>query len=241
VTGEALTEDSPAISEADPAAASAPVETAAASDEPEREESIYEVMKQHMARQKEETEARNAASKQGGRPGPATQRPVQPAAAPPPVEKVSDFENLGALWFAVRQYLSHHARLLESVLGNCTHITALRLEPDAPGGEAVLQMPVAQRNFTNDKARAKLEEAIRAVTGKPLRLRVDFIEPDPNAPVPSGAYSSTGSPSALQRIPPELMDKVKQQPVIKELMKRLDATITQVEMLEEIANPTETP
>ncbi len=42
----------------------------------------------------------------------------------------------------------------------------------------------------------------------------------------------TAAPSATaRRIPPEVLDAIKQQPLVQELMKRLDASVVHVEML----------
>ncbi len=198
------------------------------SDEPEQEENIYEVMKQHMTRQKEELDARNAAARQGqrpanGRPGPA------PAEAPRPIiQRVTNLTDLPAVWTAARGYLAVNARNLETVIGGCTRVDALSLETS----EITLVIPQRFQNWTNDKARAKLEEALRAVTGLTLKLQVQFI--DMPAEPPPGAIGTTDAAAGLaaQRVPPELLAAVKSQPLIQELMKRLDATVTQVEMLQ---------
>ncbi len=181
-------------------------------------------MKQHMARKKEELDAQHAQLKHGHRP------PAPSAPAPRPVEKAPDLADLPGVWLAARNYLLANARLLESVLGNTARIESL----NPAAAEVTLAIPNTQRNFTNDKARAKLEEALRAVTDLPLKLHVNFVEP-PAAPAGSHyAGNSYNLPqAAAQRIPPEVMDAVKKQPVIQELMKRLDATVTQVEILEE--------
>jgi hypothetical protein len=188
-------------------------------------------MKQHMARQKEELEARNAQIRQQRAYGRPALAPVP--TPPPPVQKASDLADLPGVWAAARQYLSDHARLLESVLGACSRVESL----NPATAEITLAIPNTQKNFTNDRARAKLEEALRAVTDKPLKLHVNFVEP-PESTV--GGYStfSGGSLNGLagagiaQRIPPELLEAVQNQPVVRELMKRLDATVTQVEVLE---------
>ena len=62
-------------------------------------------------------------------------------------------------------------------------------------------------------------------------MQVQFI--DMPAEAPPGAIGTTDAAAgmAAQRVPPELLDAVKRQPIIKELMKRLDATVTQVEMI----------
>ena len=207
----------------------APTASSQAGD-PEPEENIYQVMKGHMARQKEELEAKNAAARQGksanGRPGPA------PTEAPPKVtiQRVTDLRDLPGVWAAARNFLSVNARMLESVLGQCTRVDALNLETN----EVTLVIPDRHERFTGDKARAKLEEALRAVTGLTLKLLVNFVDlpldvpPDGVGVVPGAGQG--GGPGA-QRVAPEVLEAVKSQPIIKELMKRLDATVTQVEML----------
>jgi len=226
----------------DPAAAAAvlgetatPEETAApaesGSTEEEGEENIYEVMKQHMRRKQEEIEAKNAQIRAqrtgGGRPAPA--QPAAPA-GPLPVEKAGDLSDLNGVWRAARNYLLANARMLESVLGGCTRVTGLTTDP----AEVVLEVPKTQERFTNDKARAKLEEALRSVTELPLRLRVEFVDP-PRGVTPAGMQPGGPGPSApaatAQRVPPEVIEAVKKQPIVQELMKKLDATVTQVEML----------
>jgi len=203
-------------------------------DEPDGEESIYDTMKAHILAKKEELEKSNTRWKPGS-PGGARPTPVNGVhkpAAPEPVEIVRDLSNLPAIWEAARQYLSIHARLLENVLGGCGRIAAV----DQAQGELTLTLPASQRNFTNDKARAKLEEAIRAVTEKPWRLKVEFIETSEAAGtgaigvVGPGAAGASGL-GVAQRVPPELLEAIRNQPLIKELAKRFDAAITQVEVL----------
>ncbi len=206
------------------------------SAESEKEENIYEVMKGHMRRKQEEIDAQNAQLKQqtNGRPGPPkigvtpygkSLAPVPPS--PKPVEKVADLTDMKRVWLAARNYLTANAGYLESVLGGISRIRSLNVQT----GETTLLIPLNQKSFVNDKARAKLEEALRTVCGLPVKLELEFIEqtsPPPGQPGTNGA--GTGSISA-QRIPPEVLEKVKNQPIIQELMKRLDATVTQVELL----------
>jgi hypothetical protein len=192
-------------------------------------------MKQHMRRKQEELEARNAhmrqqrAAGQGGRPGPAG-RPAPPQPAPEPeFPKVTDLANLDAVWAAARQYMLARARIIESVLGGCTRILALTTNPP----EALLEMPSTQKGFANERARLKLEEILRCITDMPLKVRLEFVEVA-RGPAP-GHAGDAGMPAApaatVQRVPPELIDAVKKQPVVQELMKRFDATVTQIELL----------
>ncbi|HEY4330652.1 MAG TPA: hypothetical protein VGN88_13010 [Phycisphaerae bacterium] len=189
-------------------------------------------MKQHILRQREEQEAKNAQAKQRGygRPGPAPQAPA-PAAPAASVEKVADLTDLPAVWLAARKYLSQSARLLESVLGNCARIESL----NPSSQEVILLVPKNHTGFANEKARPRLEEALRAAAGIPLKLQVKFTDEMLAPPPATGAIGTV--PMAAQRIAPEIMDAVKNQPVIKELMKRLDATVTQVEIIETPGTP----
>ena len=195
-------------------------------------------MKAHMRRQKEELDAKNAQLKkdrgpQYGRPGPNGNRPntPPPADTPPPTEKVSNPSDLPALWSAARNYLQGAARYLESVLGHCCNIISL----DPATNEATLLVPFVQRGFTNEKARAKIEEALRAVTALPLKLTLQISEEtaappntNPNDPTTTGP----GAPAATaQRISPEVIEAIKEQPIIKQLMKSLDATVVHIELL----------
>ena len=193
--------------------------------EPDREESIYEVMKETMRRQKEELEAKNAQLKKQGYGRPAAQPPPPPA--PPKIDKVGDLTDLAAVWTAARDYLAANARILESVLGACSRVEAL----DNQANQVTLAIPAAHQRFTNERAQAKLEEALRTVTDLPLRLQVNFVDQPLPAPGPGIGVTPAGQSMAAQRIPPELMDAVKSQPIVRELMKRLDATITQVEII----------
>jgi hypothetical protein len=210
------------------------VQAADAPPEEEGEENIYEVMKGHMRRQKEELEAKNAALRQqqqaagggraSGRPGPMGQ-----AAPPakPTFEKVRDVSDLHGVWAAARNYLSGVARYLDSVLGHCCTVGAL----DPSTGEATLLVPSTQRGFTNEKARAKIEEALRAVTGLGIKLIVEFTQEEQKAPPPADGSQPGVAGAAAQRVPAEVMEAVKQQKVVQELMKRLDATVVNVELL----------
>lgn len=207
----------------------------------EQEENIYEVMKAHMRRQKEELDAKNAAMRAQqraggmgvgqGRPGPMGSRPVGPVPqAAMEIEKVADVTDLGAVWSAARRHLNGAARYLESVLGHCCRVESLNAET----GETVLSVPKNQGGFTNEKARAKIEESLRAVTGLGIRLTVHVLEEE-SGPQPgegSRAGNMPGAPAATaQRVPPEVIEAVKAQPVVQELMKRLDASVVHVEML----------
>jgi hypothetical protein len=139
---------------------------------------------------------------------------------------VADPADLKAVWSATRRNLNFAARYLESVLGHSCEISGL----NPTTGEAILLVPANQKGFANERARAKIEECMRAVTGLPVRLALEFIEAPANAE--SGEGSRVAAPSvAAQRIPPEVLDAIKQQPIIKELMKRLDGSVVHVEML----------
>ena len=203
--------------------AAAPAENGAPEGEPE--ENIYEVMKQHMARKREEIEAQQA-QRRHGQHGHGPHAAVPAAPAPKPVEKAADLTDWAGVWVAARNYLTANARLLESVLGHSTSIGALSVTTQ----EATLLIPRAHTGFVNEKARAKLEEALRAVTDLPLKVSLQFTEQALAAPPTEGM----GAPplAAAQRVPPEVMEAVKKQPIVKELMKRLDATVTQVGILE---------
>jgi hypothetical protein len=160
-----------------------------------------------------------------GRPGPSAPAVETPR---PAIQRVTNLQDLPGIWTAARNYLVIHGKNLETVLGACTRVGALDMEAK----QIKLVIPQRFANWTNDKARAKLEEALRAVTGLTLKLQVEFIEMP--AEPPPGAIGTTDAAAgmAAQRVPPELLDAVKRQPIIKELMKRLDATVTQVEMLQ---------
>ncbi|HUO10473.1 MAG TPA: hypothetical protein VM008_19365 [Phycisphaerae bacterium] len=197
------------------------------------EENIYEVMKAHMRRQKEELEAKNAQLRQqqraAGRPGPGNRPPAAATPEQPVIQKVADLADLPAIWSATRQYLHSAARYLESVLGHCCKIHSL----DPATNDAVLLVPAVQRGFTNEKARAKIEEALRAVTDRPLKLTLQISDEEPT-PTQSSTLSpqSSSAPAATaQRIPPEVIEAVKEQPLVKQLMKNLDATVVHIEML----------
>lgn len=201
--------------------------------EDDAEENIYEVMKQHMRRKQEELEAKNAqmrqqrAAGQGGRPGPAG-RPAAPQPAPEPeIPRVADLANLDAVWAAARQYMLAKARIIESVLGGCTRILSLTTNPP----EAVLEMPSTQKGFANERARLKLEEILRLLTGLPLKVRLEFVEVARRPAHAADAGMPAAPAATVQRVPPEIIDAVKKQPVIQELMKRFDATVTQIELL----------
>jgi hypothetical protein len=210
------------------------VDGAAGEDLPE--ESIYEVMKATMRRQKEELDAKNAASKQQrpagqhGRPGPVGARPAnEPPPSPPAPARVADVADLGAVWSATRRHLNSAARYLEGVLGHSCEIAGLNRET----GETVLLVPGNQKGFANERARAKIEECMRAVTGLPVKLALQFIDtPAVGGENGEGSRVGVAAPSvASQRIPPEVMEAIKKQPIVQELMKRLDGSVVHVEML----------
>jgi hypothetical protein len=205
------------------------------------EESIYEVMKATMRRQKEELEAKNAALKQQrgpgqyGRPGPVGGAAVGGArptnegqTSPAPIERVADTTDLPAVWAATRRHLHTAARYLEGVLGHCCEVAVLNRET----GEGVVRVPGNQKGFANERARAKIEECMRAVTGLPVRLALEFVEAPARENGEGSRVGMQAAPSmAAQRIPPEVLEAIKQQPVVIELMKRLDGSIVHVEML----------
>jgi hypothetical protein len=201
---------------APPIDAPAPENSALLEDDVD-EENIYEVMKAHMRRQKEELDAKNLAAKQprpAGRPGPHV-----PPPAPEPAVNPAD---LPAVWAATRRWLHANAGYLERVLGHCCSVAGL----DAATGDATLHVPANQRGFTNERARLKIEEALRAVTRLPIKLVLHFTASTAPPPPPANAPDL-----ATQRIPPELLAAVKDQPLVKQLMKTLDATVVQIEML----------
>lgn len=206
-----------------------PEPAAASSPDDEGEENIYEVMKQHMRRKQEEADAKWAADKaqkaqqQRGRPGPIKPEVQRPAET----RKADDLTDMGDVTAALREYLAANARMLESILGPCLRVSALTAAPP----EATLQIHKTQQGFTNDLAKGKIEAALRAVTDLPLRITYEFVDPpkNPNAPVP-GAPAAPPAQTA-QRVPPEVTEAVKKQPLIQELMKRFDASVTQIELL----------
>ncbi len=165
------------------------------------------------------------------RPGPNPVPAAPPAPTAPP-EIFNNFSDPAGLWQATRRHLSLHAHLLETVLGECAHISAINPE----SREITLTLPASQRNFTNDRAKSKLEEALRSVTAHPFRLLLEFteIEPDParkNIGITRAGLPGAPPPAAAQRIPPELMTAIRDQPLIRELTARFDAVITLVEIL----------
>jgi hypothetical protein len=211
-----------------PAPAEQPADAPPAEEE-EREESIYEVMKGHMLRQKEEQEARNVAIRQQsgrfpGRPGPAS-----PAKSETPrVEKVTDLTDLAGVWEAAQKFLSdNQARSVVLNLGATSRITRL----NANAGEVVLEIPGHLRAYAGDKIKARIEDAIRTVTGKGLRLSLAYCLEAPKAPPPADGSQPGVSGIAANRVPAEVLEAIKQQKVVQELMKKLDASVTNVEML----------
>jgi hypothetical protein len=189
-------------------------------------------MKGHMQRKKEEADARHLAERQAarlsGRPGPVGAAPP----APPVIEHVQNVGDLLAVWTAARKYLASAARYLDSVLGHCCHVEAL----DAQSGEAVLFVPGNQKGFANEKARAKMEEALRAVTALPVRLSLRFGEEESRPAAADNSRDGIPGP-ASQRVVAEVIEAVKQQRIVRELMKRLDATVTSVEMITDPQSP----
>jgi hypothetical protein len=152
-----------------------------------------------------------------------------PAAAPARVERVTDLTDTGAIWKAARGYLAANARYFENILGQVTRVHELRM-PEGASPEVLLHISSVQRNFVNDRVRGKLEEALRAVTGLSLKLQVEFVEAEPPPPG-IGGPGSGATLSSAQRVPPEVMEAVKSQPLVQELMKRFDAAVTNVELL----------
>ena len=70
------------------------------------------------------------------------------------------------------------------------------------------------------------------MTGLGIRLGLRFVVDETPAPTGESSHGGAGAHStAGRRIPPEVIDAIKQQPVIQQLMKRLDATVVHVEML----------
>ena len=145
------------------------------------------------------------------------------------MQKVADPTDLPALWSAARQHLQSAANYLERVLGHCCKIHSL----DTATNDAILLVPANQRGFTNEKARAKIEESLRAVTDRPLKLTLQISdEPPPTTGAPTSPNDGPSAPQAtVQRIPPEVIEAVKDQPLVKQLMKNLDATVVHIEML----------
>ena len=74
------------------------------------------------------------------------------------------------------------------------------------------------------------DELVRMITQEVMQqLGVTSNGASGNGAVPPG--TPTGPTQAAQRVPPEIVEAVKQQPVIQQLMKTLDATVVQVELL----------
>jgi len=140
----------------------------------------------------------------------------------PVIEKVENCGDLQAVWGAVRKYLASTARYIDNMLGHCCRIESL----DAESLDAVLFVPGNQKGFANEKHRLKIEEGLRVVTGLTIKLSLRFGEEVVKAP-----DADTSGGIVTQRVPPEVFKAVEAQPVIKELIKKLDAKVVNVELM----------
>lgn len=199
-----------------------------------------------MRRQKDELDAHNAQLRQQqaprgyGRPGPAG-RPgpghAPPAPAPAaPIEMIADLGNLVAVWLAARKHLiATGCKYLETTLGHLGRLETL----NPTTGEASIWIPANQRGFANEKARVKIEESLRDVTGKGIKLTFTFPDPAASSEADRAAEAArAGMPAAgggtitqAHRVSPETQEAVENAPVVQELMKRLDARIVNIELL----------
>ncbi len=219
----------------------APAPSAQDFDADDAEDSIYEVMKQKLIEQRQELETRNAQMRQQGQSGRPAARPPstygRPATGPaaqgpaaPVFEKVTDFTNLINVWMAARKHLiATGSKYIETTLGHDGKLESLSLVT----WDASVWIPPHHSAWANEKARVKIEESLRAVTGK--GVHVAFHCPDPVAGQGSeGARFAPPPPNSAggagQRVAPEVVDAVKNQPLVRELMKRLDASVVHIEV-----------
>ena len=71
--------------------------------------------------------------------------------ARPAIQRVTNLQDLPAIWTATRNYLQVHAASLENVLGGCTRVGTLDIENNL----VTLVIPQRFTNWTNDRARCQ--------------------------------------------------------------------------------------
>ena len=128
------------------------------------------------------------------RPGPEPSPPEPPAAVQPPA--VVDLEALRALWPAVVDTVSAEKGVLGAVLreARCTELT---------DGELVVcfaaSKPFNKRRADDADNREVVLEALRTLSGRPLRLRYDiYDDADPQA-VPPGETAPPNEEEMIER------------------------------------------
>jgi DNA polymerase III subunit gamma/tau len=161
-----------------------------------------------------------------------------PAAADAPPAEVPT--ELPAIWAAVCKNLSENkANSINTMLGSTARLESC----DTSAGEGTLIIPANLKAYASDRIRERIELSFRAVLGRPIRLTlVPSEEPAPAGNGRSDAGSSAGTPyaptnaptgaSAAARVPPELIDEVRNAPVVKTLTERLGGNVTLVELID---------
>jgi DNA polymerase-3 subunit gamma/tau len=147
----------------------------------------------------------------------------------------AETEPAGDLWQAVRtQLITNQNSSLEMVLGGKVTIGHQQ------DGQIELIAPQSLQASCSPTATAKVTEALKVVLQLPaVTVQWRFIESAPTARpalAPRRPGTPTPPPSAT-RIDPEVMQQIKAQPVIKELMDQIGVSITSVEPLH--ADPVE--
>ena len=230
--------------------------------EDDREESIYDTMKTHMARKVEE---RNAAahtsppqSVEPATPAPSEAAPLsfsaqmraQLAATPRPVPNRPTLGGRPSLTppldssgppVTIIADLSNLPAVWKAAQ---EHLAATRAASiNTMLGDrahlqsltptlAILSIPSRQQTYAGPKIQARIEESLRAVTAQPGLHLQITTHESDDQPRPNP------NAPASTRIAPELLAAIRQTPVIQSLLLKLGGDITQVEPLE---SPPETP
>lgn len=142
----------------------------------------------------------------------------------------SETESAGDLWQSVRaQLIANQNSSLEMVLGSKVTIGQQQ------DGQIELIAPQSLQASCSPTATAKVTEALKVVLQLPaVTVQWRFIDAAPTARpaiAPRRPGTPTPPPSAT-RIDPEVMQQIKAQPVIKELMDQIGVSITSVEPLQ---------
>ncbi len=186
-------------------------------------------------------------------PSVAARRPVLPPMEQPPIvqarppAEASAVENtppeapteLPEIWAAVCKNLTENkANSINTMLGSSAQLERC----EAATGEATLTIPGNLKAYASDRIRERIELSFRAVLGRPIRLTLTATEEPPaNGNGRSAAAHPAGTPytpanppnaPAASRVPPELIDEVRNAPVVKNLVERLGGNVTLVEMID---------
>jgi len=198
---------------------------------PEAERSVFQEMQAALTRnmpQPVPVQPYNGRPGSSGRP-----RPSAPAAAQQPVMPLTPPVGPEATWEAVRQYcIQTRAGSINTMLDGRARLISC----DPAAAEATLEIPVNLQAWFKDTPRLKIEESLKALFGRSIRLTVMFTD-DAGAAASQSHHGLPPTSSLVQRVPQKVVDAVHQAPIIQRIIQAVGGDVTSIEIIDIAPDP----